>query len=223
MNKTLTIAPSILSADFLDLRKELQKCVDAGIKIIHYDVMDFDFVPNLTFGSKILKDITNQFDLNIDIHFMIKVKTLNFSDFFNEFIKCKPLIMTMHIESMETEQIEIFIELCKKNKIKPSLAISPNTPVEEVNPYLKKIENILVMSVHPGFGGQAFLESCINKIEYLKKIRKEKNLDYTIEVDGGINETTCKIVSKAGADIVVAGSYLFESSNFEISLEKLND
>ncbi|WP_026389153.1 ribulose-phosphate 3-epimerase [[Acholeplasma] multilocale] len=213
--KKYIIAPSVLSANFYDLKSDIKLCQESGIEWIHYDVMDFDFVPNLTFGSKILKDITDNSDINIDIHFMVKVKTNPFEDFFVEYIKLKPKMMTMHIESMSKEETETFIEICNDNNIIPSLAISPKTKVDAVLPYLSEVGNILVMSVEPGFGGQSFMDVSLSKIEQLVKIRDTNNLDFIIEIDGGINEHTSRLAKKAGVDMLVAGSYLFGSEEFE--------
>lgn len=222
MKNKIIIAPSVLSANFVDLRKDLNKCVDSGIDMIHYDVMDFDFVPNLTFGSKILQDIKNNFDFKIDIHFMVKVKTDFFSSFFDEYVICNPDFMTMHIESMNKEQVEQFLNVCKDNNIGASLAISPDTNVKSIEKYLHILKNVLVMSVHPGFGGQSFIENSLEKIKTLKKLKIENNYKYSIEVDGGINEKTAQQVIQAGAEIIVAGSYLFEAENFRENLGKIN-
>ncbi|WP_434337945.1 ribulose-phosphate 3-epimerase [Mycoplasma capricolum] len=213
--KKYIIAPSVLSANFVDLKNELELCKKNNINWIHYDVMDFDFVPNLTFGSKILHDIKKNIDINVDVHFMVNVKTKQFEDFFLDYIKAKPEMMTMHIESLkDNSTINKFINLCKQNNILASLAISPNTDVSLVYPYLDKLDNVLVMSVEPGFGGQKFITSSLKKIEILDQLRKEKKYKYTIEVDGGINEQTSVLVKQAGVDMIVAGSYLFGSDDF---------
>ncbi|WP_031542052.1 ribulose-phosphate 3-epimerase [Mesoplasma photuris] len=215
------IAPSVLSANFFDLKSEIKRCDEAGIKWIHYDVMDFDFVPNLTFGSKILKDITDNSKINIDIHFMVKVKTKNFEDFFVDYIKCKPKMMTMHIESMSKKQTNLFIDMCIKNKIDPSIAISPKTKVKKIVDFLPNIKNVLVMSVEPGFGGQKFIESVLPKFDELNKIKSEQNLNFKLEIDGGIDDQTIKLVKEKNVDMVVAGSYLFNSKNFSERVDGL--
>lgn len=213
--KKYIIAPSVLSANFMDLKNELELCKKNNINWIHYDVMDFDFVPNLTFGSKILHDIKKNIDINVDVHFMVSVKTKRFEDFFSDYIKAKPEMMTMHIESLKDDNtINKFIDLCKQNNILASLAISPKTDVSLVYPYLDKLDNVLVMSVEPGFGGQKFISSSLEKIQILDQLRKEKNYKYIIEVDGGINEQTSVLVKQAGVDMIVAGSYLFGSDDF---------
>ncbi|ATQ35379.1 ribulose-phosphate 3-epimerase [Mesoplasma entomophilum] len=219
--KEIIIAPSFLSANFADLKKEIARCELAKIEWIHYDVMDYDFVPNLTFGSKILKDIVNSSKFKIDIHFMVKVKTVKFEDFFAEYIKCNPSMMTMHIESMTKEETQKFYELCKSNKIMFSLAVSPKTDIHVLDEWLDKLDNILIMSVEPGFGGQSFIPEVLKKVEFLASLKKTNQFNYTIEIDGGINEQTSKKAINAGVEMMVAGSYLFESENFIEKVETL--
>ncbi|SYV95465.1 d-ribulose-5-phosphate 3 epimerase, partial [Mycoplasma putrefaciens] len=132
--------------------------------------MDFDFVPNLTFGSKILHDIKKNIDIKVDVHFMIKVKTKRFEDFFKDYIAAKPEMMTMHVESLENKTtINQFIEMCKKHNILASLAVRPKTSLETIKEYLYQLDNVLVMSVEPGFGGQEFIDSSLDKIKTLFK------------------------------------------------------
>ncbi|WP_027063084.1 ribulose-phosphate 3-epimerase [Mesoplasma seiffertii] len=212
--KKYTILPSVLSANFVNLKQELELCEQAGIEWIHYDVMDYDFVPNLTFGAKILNDIKANFSIKVDIHFMVKVKTLVFEDFFKDYLKSKPEMMTMHIESMTETETKKFIKLCQNHNIKASLAISPKTNIEQIKNYLPIIDNVLVMTVEPGFGGQSFIEQAALKIQTLAEMRQANNYKYSIEVDGGINQETSKIVKKYGVDLIVAGSYLFGQEDF---------
>ncbi|ATZ17080.1 ribulose-phosphate 3-epimerase [Williamsoniiplasma luminosum] len=219
--KKIEIAPSLLSADFYDLKADLDLCKKHKIEWLHYDVMDFDFVPNLTFGAKILKDITDRTNFKIDIHFMVKVKSVDFESFFEEYIQTKPAMMTMHIEAMSKNQASTFINLCQKNNILASLAIKPNTEIDEILEFLPIIDNVLVMTVEPGFGGQKFMSKAALKIHDLKILAQENGYHYTIEVDGGINDQTFEIVKKYNVDLVVAGSYLFGQSDFTQRLEKL--
>ncbi|AUF83393.1 ribulose-phosphate 3-epimerase [Mesoplasma syrphidae] len=212
--KKYTILPSVLSANFTKLESELKLCQKAEIEWIHYDVMDYDFVPNLTFGSKILADIKSNFNIKVDIHFMVKVKTIVFEDFFKDYLKTNPEMMTMHIEAMNSEQTQKFIVLCQNNGVKASLAISPGTDIVQLKQYLPVIDNVLVMTVEPGFGGQSFIKKAAQKIQTLADIRKANDYQYSIEVDGGINEQTSKVVKKYGVDLIVAGSYLFGQKNF---------
>lgn len=215
MKKT-KITPSILNANFLYLDWELQRLKKARLARIHYDVMDFDFVPNLTFGAKILSDIRAKYkDFYIDIHFMVKIKTPDLYQFFRPFIECKPNLMTMHIEALKHNQIKVFFDICKRHNIKTSLAVKPLTPVEKLLPYLKEVDNILVMTVEPGFGGQQLIPGTLKKIKELAFLRKKENYHYTIEVDGGITPNNINEVIANGTDDVVVGSYLFKSKNLK--------
>ncbi|AKX33848.1 ribulose-phosphate 3-epimerase [Spiroplasma litorale] len=218
MKKTIAAA-SILTADFLNLKLELDKLWKANIKWIHYDVMDYNFVPNLSFGPKILSDITNFYDFNIDIHFMVRIdEKWNINDYLNSFMLNNVKQFTFHIESLNDSQINEVQNFCLKNRINFSLAINPNTSIERIEKYFKILDNILVMSVQPGFGGQKFIEDVIIKIKDLKNIKNKNNYSYTIEIDGGINQETYKIAKEAGVDILVAGSYLV---NKNITQEEL--
>lgn len=222
--KKFEIIPSILNANFMHLKEQLTQLKENNIDWIHYDVMDYDFVPNLTFGAKILKDIVNELAFKVDIHFMVKVKTSNFNDFFNDYIKLKPQMMTMHIESMNEQEIEQFFTLCENNQIAKSLAIKPDTAITVLEPYLTRLDNILVMSVEPGFGGQKFLNQAAKKIQSLKTLAKNRNYSYSVEVDGGINQETIKIVKAYQVDKIVVGSYLFEQMQLmKKTLESLNN
>lgn len=220
--KKAKITPSILNANFLYLDWELQRLKKAKLQRIHYDVMDFDFVPNLTFGAKILSDIRTKYkDFYIDIHFMVKIKTVNLHQFFRPFIECNPDLMTMHIEALKPGQIKVFFDICNRHAIKVSLAIKPTTPVEKLSPYMKDVDNILVMTVEPGFGGQKLIPETIKKIKELADLRKKGNYRYTIEVDGGITPSNINEVVANGANDVVVGSYLFESKNLKKAYDVL--
>ncbi|PPE06169.1 ribulose-phosphate 3-epimerase [Williamsoniiplasma lucivorax] len=219
--KKIEIAPSLLSADFYNLKADLQRCQENKIQWLHYDVMDYDFVPNLTFGAKILQDLTSQTNFKIDIHFMVKVKSKNFTDFFTEYLQTKPAMMTMHLEAMSKKETYQFIDLCKQNHILASLALKPGTKIKAILPFLPLLDNVLVMTVEPGFGGQKFIPEAAQKIHDLKMLASEHNYHYTVEVDGGINEQTFQVVKKHKVDMAVAGSYLFGQKDFSERLEKL--
>lgn len=210
--KKIEIMPSILNANFLSLDQDLGILKKQGIEWIHYDVMDYDFVPNLTFGSKILGDILEKYNFKTDVHFMVKVKTKPFKKFFEDFIKLKPTMMTMHLEAMTPVETEKFIKLCHEHHIQASLAIKPETDLKKLLPYLSQLDNVLIMTVEPGFGGQKFLEQSAKKIGKLKNMAQENHWKYTVSVDGGINDKTLNFVSKEGVDKVVVGSYLFNNS-----------
>ncbi|AGR41522.1 ribulose-phosphate 3-epimerase [Spiroplasma taiwanense] len=217
------VAPSILTANFLNLGKELEKLEKAGIEWIHYDVMDYNFVPNLSFGTKILEDITNKFNFKIDVHLMVKIENFKMEDYLNSFIFKNIQQLTMHFESLTPEQIEEFISFCINKKLRSSIAINPDTNVEVILKYLNKLDNVLIMSVYPGFGGQSFITKSLEKLRFLKNYRDNNNLVFSIQVDGGINETTYKLVQLEGVDIIVAGSYLVGGNilNLEERVKKL--
>lgn len=206
--KKYIVAPSILTADFLNLDIELKKLWDVGIRWIHYDVMDYNFVPNLTFGPKILSDIVKKYDFKIDIHLMVIINNMTVSNYLSPFISKKVNQITMHVEALTNVQIAEFITYCKHLKIKSSLALSPNTDIEALKKYLPELDNILIMSVQPGAGGQKYLPQVETKIKELINIRNQNKFSYTIAIDGGINEETYNIVQKLGIDMLVAGSYL---------------
>lgn len=208
----LKIAPSILNANFKELEKEL-KSVN-NIAYWHIDIMDGNFVPNISFGPEITKHVSDIAKVNLDIHLMV----LNPLDWIDDFSFDNTEYITVHYESND------FVKALKKireNKIKTGISIKPKTQVEELIPYLEDIDLVLVMSVQPGFGGQSFMDSSLDKIAWLRDYRTKHNLDYVIEVDGGINDKTAKLVKEAGVDIVVAGSYIFKSGDRDRAVESL--
>ncbi|MBR6730708.1 MAG: ribulose-phosphate 3-epimerase [Alphaproteobacteria bacterium] len=207
------IAPSILSADFSCLGKEIVKLNDAGADLIHIDVMDGVFVPNLTFGAPVVKSIRPYSKLPFDVHLMVEKPSILIKDFADagaDFI-------TVHLECKE--EIPFLISLIKKEKKKVGLSIKPNTKVSDILPYIPDIDLILVMSVEPGFGGQKFQQEAIKKIADLKELIGRKKV--LISVDGGINDVTAPACVYAGADILVAGSYVFKNKPYKKAIEKL--
>lgn len=207
------VAPSILSADFSCLGKEIIKLSDAGADLIHIDVMDGVFVPNLTFGAPVVKSIRPYSKLPFDVHLMVEKPSILIKDFADagaDFI-------TVHLECKE--EIPFLISLIKKEKKKVGLSIKPNTKVSDILPYIPDIDLILVMSVEPGFGGQKFQQEAIKKIADLKELIGRKKV--LISVDGGINDVTAPACVYAGADILVAGSYVFKNKPYKKAIEKL--
>jgi len=221
----MKISPSILAANFANLEKDI-KSVEEDVDYLHIDIMDGHFVPNISFGLDITKDISKITSKPLDVHLMIE-EPLKYLD---GFLELNPEYITVHYEIIDNEILEKIIEKIEnKNKenmeegvnkkIKLGLSISPDTPYEVVIPYLEKIDLILVMSVYPGFYGQEFIEDTTYKIERLREIIDENEYTIQLEVDGGINDKTIKLVQKC--DIVVAGSYIFKSDNYKERIEKL--
>ena len=209
------IAPSILAADLLNIKNEVINVDDAGAEFIHIDVMDGHFVPNLSFGYnmvKTLRPITNKI---LDVHLMISPV----EPFIKEFINAGSDIISFHPEAdKNTKEI---ISTIKKSNCKVGIAVHPNIKIEEIKEFLNDVDLVIIMTVIPGFGGQKFLEDQVQKISELKEIRKNINANYEIEIDGGINYQTSKICIDKGADILVAGSYVYGAPKEEYK-DKIN-
>ncbi|MGI6644388.1 MAG: ribulose-phosphate 3-epimerase [Bacilli bacterium] len=218
MRKVL-IAPSILSADFKNLNKEIETIIDAKADYMHFDVMDGHFVPNISFGLPVLKSL-NDYDIIYDVHIMI-TDPLTYGP---QFVKAGADIVTFHYEALSSdEERREVIRAIKNEGGKVGMSIKPNTPVDVVIPFLEELHLVLIMSVEPGFGGQTFISSALPKIKTLRKYIDEHKLNTLIEVDGGINFETGKLVVDAGADILVAGSFLFHSENIKERIEGLRN
>lgn len=195
------IAPSILSADFANLEKEVKAVAAAGADLIHVDVMDGHFVPNLTIGAPVVQSLKKISPLPLDVHLMIE-KPENYVD---DFLKAGSDYLTIHVES--TDQTEILLKKIRE-KAKSGITLRPKTPIEKIQGYLHLADLVLVMTVEPGFGGQSFMVDQVEKIKWLYDYRKKNNLSYEIEVDGGVNLETRKYLDQV--DILVAGSYVFK-------------
>lgn len=215
--KEILIAPSILSADFSSLYDEIKSLKEDGASYLHFDVMDGHFVNNISFGSYVLNCISKKVDLIKDVHLMVTDPLKYYLDF----VKAGADLITFHYEAIKEEEILLLINKIRENNVKVGISIKPNTDVKKVEPYLSFVDLILIMSVEPGFGGQEFIESSLEKINYLDKKRKENNFLYKIEVDGGINNLTAPKVIENGADILVSGSYIFKSKDRKNAIKLL--
>ena len=208
--KKIKISPSILSADFSQLGNEIKRLEDGGADLIHVDVMDGHFVPNLTIGPPVIKALRKYTKLPFDVHLMISPVHKYIKDYANAGAD----IITIHPEATENLNESInHINECKK---KVGVSLNPNTEIKVIDNYLDKIDLVLIMSVYPGFGGQKFMPEVLDKIRELKNIKKNKNYKFDIEVDGGINFSNCKSVIDAGANILVSGTTIFKENQGDL-------
>lgn len=210
----IKVAPSILSADFSCLDKEIEKIEKAGADMIHIDVMDGHFVPNITIGPVVVKHIRKVTDLPLDVHLMIE-KPQNFID---NFVAAGADMITVHIETMSVSSIRHQVPRLKAKGIKMGVSLNPATPLKKIKKSLAYIDFVLVMSVNPGFGGQKFIPAVLPKI---KKLRSVFSGD--ISVDGGINDKVAPNLIKAGANILAAGSYIFKAKDYNKAIKRLKN
>ena len=208
--KKIQISPSILSADFSQLGNEIKRLEVGGADLIHVDVMDGHFVPNLTIGPPVIKALRKYTKLPFDVHLMINPV----HKYIKEYAKAGSDIITIHPES--TENLKSSIKEIKDLKKKAGVSLNPDTPIETILNDLNDIDLILVMSVFPGFGGQKFIPEVLKKIDELSKLRTKNNLNYKIEVDGGIDFSNSKKAIEAGADILVSGTTIFKENNGDL-------
>ena len=215
---SIKIAPSILSADFGQLGSEINKLEKAGADMIHIDVMDCHFVPNLTVGPPVIKTLRNYTKLPFDVHLMIAPV----HKYIKDYAEAGADIITIHPEA--TDNLQESIEHIKKFGKKVGVSLNPNTQIDIIEKLLVEINLVLIMSVHPGFAGQKFIPNVLDKIKELKKIKDEKNLNFDIEVDGGINFDNSKLVIEAGANILVSGTTIFKNNKGDIkkNIDTLN-
>ena len=208
--KKIKISPSILSADFSQLGAEIKRLEDGGADLIHIDVMDGHFVPNLTIGPPIIKSLKKNCTIKFDVHLMISPV----HKYIKAYSDAGADIITIHPEA--TNNLNESILRIKELKKKVGVSLNPETKVDVIKDHLDKIDLVLIMSVNPGFGGQEFMPEVLDKIKELKKIQKDQNLSFDIEIDGGINFENSKIAIAAGANILVSGTTIFKSNNGDI-------
>ena len=215
-NKKL-IAPSLLSADFLHLENEIQRVQEAGADMLHLDIMDGHFVPNMTFGSFIVKQIKSVARVPLDVHLMIE----NPQAWISTYIDAGADYLTIHYET-ECHLNRSLTEIKKLGR-KAGVSINPSTHPMLLEYVLEYVDLVLIMSVNPGFGGQKFIENSLKKIEWLSSYREKNKLNFLIEVDGGVNEHNIKALSEAGVDIFVAGSAIFSKNDYSNIIRKMRE
>ncbi len=214
MVREFKLAPSILSADFSVLGEQIKKAELGGAKVLHIDVMDGRFVPNFTFGALLVKTIRKCSNMFYDCHLMVEKPY----DFIDGFFKAGADNITVHYEALGDKTGEC-LDYIKSLGIKAGLSISPDTPVEVIKPYLSKVDMILIMSVYPGFGGQKFIEKSLERLNAVREMTKDYDID--IEVDGGVNNDNIKEIVAAGANVVVAGSAVFAKEDIVSATKEL--
>ena len=208
--KKIQISPSILSADFSQLGTEIKRLEEGGADMIHVDVMDGHFVPNLTIGPPVIKALRKHCSLKFDVHLMISPV----HKYIKSYADAGADIITIHPEA--TQNLGESIKMIKDLKKKVGVSLNPESKIELITEFLDQVDLVLIMSVNPGFGGQKFMPEVLDKIKQLKKIQQDKDLNFDIEIDGGINFENCKIAIDAGANILVSGTTVFKSNDGDI-------
>ena len=209
------VAPSILSADFGNLAAEIRAICEAGCDLVHVDVMDGHFVPNLTIGPVVVSAVAKAATKPLDIHLMVE----NNSFFADLFLPLKPKFLTFHIE--EEKHPMRLIDHIRKNGVGPGIVLNPHTPVSAIEHIIDEVDMVLLMSVNPGFGGQKFMSVVLEKTRALRELIERKNAKCLIEVDGGVNGLNAPDLEEAGADVLVAGSYIFSSNSYEQAIRAI--
>ena len=211
----MKVSPSILSADFGNLAEDVKKVSEAGADYIHCDIMDGHFVPNMTMGPMIIEAVKKATDVPLDIHFMVE----DIPFFIDMYKHLKPHSISFHIE--EEKHINRVIQKIRNEGIRPSVVLNPATPVCLLDYIVADVDMVLLMSVNPGFGGQKFIPSVIDKVKELRELAERKNPNLLIEIDGGVNDKNAPLLKEAGADILVAGSFVFKNDDYKKVIESL--
>ena len=209
------VAPSILSADFGNLAAEIRAICEAGCDLVHVDVMDGHFVPNLTIGPVVVNAVAKAATKPLDIHLMVE----NNSFFADLFLPLKPKFLTFHIE--EEKHPMRLIDHIRKNGVSPGIVLNPHTPVSAIEHIIDEVDMVFLMSVNPGFGGQKFMPVVLEKTRALRELIERKNAKCLIEVDGGVNGLNAPGLEEAGADVLVAGNYIFSSNSYEQAIRAI--
>ena len=211
------ISPSILSADYMHFREDMDRTKADGAKWLHVDIMDGHFVPNLSFGYSWVKAMRKITDLVLDVHLMIDTPI----KYAEEFCKAGADYLTIHVEADTPENIEKTLELIRSHGVKPGIVVKPKTPAEAIAPYLDKVDLVLVMTVEPGFGGQKFMADMMPKLKQIRSMLDEVNPGCHLEVDGGVDAVTAEICKENGADVLVAGSAFYGAADRKAVLESI--
>lgn len=217
-DKQYLIAPSILSADFARLGEEVDKVLKAGADIIHFDVMDNHYVPNLTFGSMICKALRDYgIDAPIDVHLMVSPV----DGMIEQFLEAGASVITFHPEA--SAHIDRSLQLIKDGGAKCGLVLNPATPLHYLDYVMDKVDQILLMSVNPGFGGQSFIDSTLNKVRQVRQLIDASGRDIRLEVDGGVKASNIRAIAEAGADMFVAGSAIFNQDDYRVAIDAMRE